>query len=77
MARMVQAPRHPSSSTAGHGLIPGLTATVLIQGMNFVAGYLILITKNEEEAFWLLDALVGRILPGMWEAQPGSLVGLS
>ncbi|XP_049634094.1 LOW QUALITY PROTEIN: growth hormone-regulated TBC protein 1 [Suncus etruscus] len=33
------------------------------QGMNFVAGYLILITKNEEEAFWLLDALVGRILP--------------
>ncbi|XP_044106096.1 growth hormone-regulated TBC protein 1 isoform X1 [Neovison vison] len=33
------------------------------QGMNFVAGYLILVTKSEEEAFWLLDALVGRILP--------------
>jgi len=33
--------------------------------MNFVAGYLILITKNEEESFWLLDALIGRILPGM------------
>ncbi|XP_006851613.1 PREDICTED: growth hormone-regulated TBC protein 1 [Chrysochloris asiatica] len=33
------------------------------QGMNFIAGYLILITKNEEESFWLLDALVGRILP--------------
>ncbi|XP_010618288.1 growth hormone-regulated TBC protein 1 [Fukomys damarensis] len=33
------------------------------QGMNFVAGYLILITKNEEESFWLLDALIGRILP--------------
>lgn len=33
--------------------------------MNFIAGYLILITKNEEESFWLLDALVGRILPGM------------
>lgn len=32
--------------------------------MNFIAGYLILITKNEEESFWLLDALVGRILPG-------------
>lgn len=31
--------------------------------MNFIAGYLILITKNEEESFWLLDALVGRILP--------------
>lgn len=33
--------------------------------MNFIAGYLILITKSEEESFWLLDALVGRILPGM------------
>lgn len=33
--------------------------------MNFIAGYLILITKNEEESFWLLDALIGRILPGM------------
>lgn len=32
--------------------------------MNFVAGYLILVTKSEEESFWLLDALVGRILPG-------------
>lgn len=37
----------------------------LFQGMNFIAGYLILITKNEEESFWLLDALIGRILPGM------------
>ncbi|XP_070327472.1 growth hormone-regulated TBC protein 1 isoform X12 [Odocoileus virginianus] len=35
------------------------------QGMNFIAGYLILVTKSEEEAFWLLDALVGRILPGV------------
>ncbi|XP_074048189.1 growth hormone-regulated TBC protein 1 isoform X1 [Macrotis lagotis] len=33
------------------------------QGMNFLAGYLLLITKNEEQSFWLLDALVGRILP--------------
>ncbi|XP_003279815.1 growth hormone-regulated TBC protein 1 [Nomascus leucogenys] len=33
------------------------------QGMNFIAGYLILITNNEEESFWLLDALVGRIVP--------------
>lgn len=32
--------------------------------MNFIAGYLLLITKSEEESFWLLDALVGRILPG-------------
>ncbi|KAL0963513.1 hypothetical protein UPYG_G00307420 [Umbra pygmaea] len=33
------------------------------QGMNFIAGYLIIITKNEEKSFWLMDALIGRILP--------------
>ncbi|KAG8521149.1 Growth hormone-regulated TBC protein 1, partial [Galemys pyrenaicus] len=33
------------------------------QGMNFIAGYLLLVTADEEEAFWLLDALVGQILP--------------
>ncbi|XP_054888316.1 growth hormone-regulated TBC protein 1-A-like [Poeciliopsis prolifica] len=33
------------------------------QGMNFIAGYLIIITKDEETSFWLMDALLGRILP--------------
>lgn len=33
------------------------------QGMNFIAGYLMIITKDEEKSFWLLDALLGRILP--------------
>ncbi|XP_033843028.1 growth hormone-regulated TBC protein 1-A-like isoform X1 [Periophthalmus magnuspinnatus] len=33
------------------------------QGMNFIAGYLILITKDEEKSFWLLEALLDRILP--------------
>uniref|UniRef100_A0A3P9D5I1 Growth hormone-regulated TBC protein 1 n=1 Tax=Maylandia zebra TaxID=106582 RepID=A0A3P9D5I1_9CICH len=33
------------------------------QGMNFIAGYLMIITKDEEKSFWLMDALVGRILP--------------
>ncbi|KAE8625740.1 hypothetical protein XENTR_v10006376 [Xenopus tropicalis] len=33
------------------------------QGMNFIAGYLILVTKDEEKAFWLMDALIGQILP--------------
>lgn len=33
------------------------------QGMNFIAGYLLIITKDEEKAFWLMDALFGRILP--------------
>uniref|UniRef100_A0A8C8ZUU9 Growth hormone-regulated TBC protein 1 n=1 Tax=Prolemur simus TaxID=1328070 RepID=A0A8C8ZUU9_PROSS len=41
------------------------------QGMNFIAGYLILITGDEEESFWLLDALVGRILPDYYG--PGML----
>ncbi|XP_023837174.1 growth hormone-regulated TBC protein 1-A [Salvelinus sp. IW2-2015] len=40
------------------------------QGMNFIAGYLIIITKDEEKSFWLMDSLLGRILsdyysPGM------------
>ncbi|XP_066090899.1 growth hormone-regulated TBC protein 1 isoform X2 [Saccopteryx bilineata] len=39
------------------------------QGMNFIAGYLILITKDEEESFWLLDALVGRILPDYYSPE--------
>ncbi|KAM3626036.1 uncharacterized protein V6R79_021586 [Siganus canaliculatus] len=33
------------------------------QGMNFIAGYLLIVTKDEEKSFWLMDALVGRILP--------------
>ncbi|XP_056320981.1 growth hormone-regulated TBC protein 1b [Danio aesculapii] len=33
------------------------------QGMNFIAGYLLIITKDEEKSFWLMDALIGRILP--------------
>lgn len=49
--------------------------TFLFQGMNFIAGYLILITKNEEESFWLLDALIGRILPGMLKILFYSYIG--
>nr|XP_020463599.1 growth hormone-regulated TBC protein 1 [Monopterus albus] len=33
------------------------------QGMNFIAGYLLIITKDEEKSFWLMDALLCRILP--------------
>ncbi len=32
--------------------------------MNFIAGYLLIITKDEEKSFWLMDALLGKILPG-------------
>ncbi|CAI9612908.1 unnamed protein product, partial [Staurois parvus] len=38
------------------------------QGMNFVTGYLILVTKDEEKAFWLLDALLGHILPDYYSS---------
>lgn len=34
------------------------------QGMNFIAGYLLIVTKDEEKSFWLMEALLGRILPG-------------
>ncbi len=42
----------------------GFTHSLCFQGMNFIAGYLIIITKDEEKAFWLMDALLGRMLPG-------------
>lgn len=35
--------------------------------MNFIAGYLIIITKDEEKSFWLMDALLARMLPGIWK----------
>lgn len=34
--------------------------------MNFIAGYLLLVTKDEEQSFWLMEALLGRILPGVY-----------
>ncbi|XP_054627599.1 growth hormone-regulated TBC protein 1-A isoform X3 [Dunckerocampus dactyliophorus] len=36
------------------------------QGMNFIAGFLLIITKDEEKSFWLMDALLGKILPGVY-----------
>ncbi|XP_025078772.1 growth hormone-regulated TBC protein 1-A-like isoform X2 [Pomacea canaliculata] len=33
------------------------------QGLNFVAGLILLILRNEEKAFWLLDTLARHILP--------------
>uniref|UniRef100_UPI0014454416 growth hormone-regulated TBC protein 1-A-like n=1 Tax=Epinephelus lanceolatus TaxID=310571 RepID=UPI0014454416 len=36
------------------------------QGMNFIAGYLMIITKDEEKSFWLMDALLGRMLPDFY-----------
>ncbi|XP_030057378.1 growth hormone-regulated TBC protein 1 isoform X2 [Microcaecilia unicolor] len=39
------------------------------QGMNFITGYLILITRDEEKSFWLLDALINRILPDYYSPE--------
>ncbi|XP_021356102.1 growth hormone-regulated TBC protein 1-A-like isoform X1 [Mizuhopecten yessoensis] len=36
------------------------------QGVNFVAGLLLLIVKNEEKVFWLLDTLMNDILPDFY-----------
>lgn len=33
------------------------------QGLNFITGLFLLIVKEEEKSFWLLDALVGGIVP--------------
>jgi hypothetical protein len=33
------------------------------QGMNFVAGMLLLVTKDEDKSFWLLKTLLEDILP--------------
>ncbi|XP_043101964.1 growth hormone-regulated TBC protein 1-A [Puntigrus tetrazona] len=33
------------------------------QGMNFIAGYLLIISRDEETSFWLMEALLDRILP--------------
>uniref|UniRef100_A0A3Q4BW18 Growth hormone-regulated TBC protein 1 n=1 Tax=Mola mola TaxID=94237 RepID=A0A3Q4BW18_MOLML len=42
------------------------------QGMNFIAGYLIIITKDEEKSFWLMDALLAKMLPDYYSpAMPG------
>lgn len=33
------------------------------QGLNYIAGLMLLIVKKEEVAFWLLDVIVGNLLP--------------
>lgn len=50
------------------GFIRNLSVSLFcLQGMNFIAGYLLIVTKDEEKSFWLMDALLGRILPGAYE----------
>ncbi len=45
------------------------------QGLNYVAGLLLLATRDEESTFWLMRALTERILPEYYSpAMPGLLV---
>lgn len=36
------------------------------QGLNFIAGLLLLIVKDEENVFWLMDSLMNNILPDFY-----------
>ncbi|XP_062575181.1 growth hormone-regulated TBC protein 1-A-like [Saccostrea cucullata] len=36
------------------------------QGLNFIAGLLLLIVKDEESVFWLMDCLMNKILPDFY-----------
>ncbi|KAL5005119.1 hypothetical protein ScPMuIL_018575 [Solemya velum] len=36
------------------------------QGMNFIAGMLLVVLRNEEKAFWLMDTLINVILPDFY-----------
>ena len=49
-----------SSSGFAHGVIDWF----VVQGMNFVAALMLLIVKDEERVFWLMDTLLNEILPG-------------
>ncbi|XP_059823750.1 growth hormone-regulated TBC protein 1-A isoform X2 [Hypanus sabinus] len=42
-------------------------------GMNFIAGYLLIVTKDEEKSFWLLDSLIKKIVPGFYSP---TMIGL-
>ncbi|XP_015113809.1 growth hormone-regulated TBC protein 1 [Diachasma alloeum] len=44
------------------------------QGLNYIAGLLLLVTKNEETAFWLLKVLIEKILPDYYTPTMDGLV---
>uniref|UniRef100_A0A0A9VZR3 Growth hormone-regulated TBC protein 1 n=1 Tax=Lygus hesperus TaxID=30085 RepID=A0A0A9VZR3_LYGHE len=44
------------------------------QGMNYIAGLLLLVTKNEESTFWLLKMLVEKILPDYYSTTMDGLL---
>ena len=44
------------------------------QGLNYVAGLLLLVTKDEEQSFWLLTVLIRNILPSYYSSNMHGLV---
>ena len=40
----------------------------LFQGLNFIAGLLLLIVKDEHKVFWLMDTIVNKLVPGRHNA---------
>jgi len=44
------------------------------QGLNYIAGLLLLVTKNEDSAFWLLKVMMESILPDYYSANMSGLL---
>ncbi|XP_046669084.1 growth hormone-regulated TBC protein 1-A-like isoform X2 [Homalodisca vitripennis] len=44
------------------------------QGLNYIAGLLLLVTKNEEDVFWLLKALVETLLPDYYSSTMSGVI---
>ena len=40
------------------------SSVFIFQGLNFIVGLLLLIVKDEEKVFWLVDTLMNDLLPG-------------
>ena len=44
-----------------------------VQGMNFLAGFLLVVMANEEDAYWVLRCVVEDMFPGFYDAGLGQL----
>ena len=45
-----------------------------LQGLNYITGLLLLITKDEESSFWLLKTLVDKMLPEYYSCSMPGLI---
>lgn len=46
----------------------------VLQGLNYVAGLLLIATKDEEQSFWLLTVLIRNILPSYYSSNMQGLI---